>query len=199
MNELKNKLREKLLFKRKNLAREYIEKSDELIYQKLISLESYKNAKNIFCYLSIDGEVSTTKFLQKALIDNKRVFVPLCLKKGIMEAREIMDLSELKEGKFGIFEPSVNSTKINFEEIDLSIIPCISANREGYRLGYGGGYYDRFFENKSIKNSFILCREKMIYDNIPFEKHDIKFEHVLTEKNWNEIFMVNMLLFNRNI
>lgn len=81
MNELKNKLREKLLFKRKNLSREYIEKSDELIYQKLILLESYKNAKNIFCYLSIDGEVSTIKFLQKALIDNKRVFVPLCLKK----------------------------------------------------------------------------------------------------------------------
>ncbi|MFM1524340.1 MULTISPECIES: 5-formyltetrahydrofolate cyclo-ligase [Helcococcus] len=183
MNELKNKLREKLLFERKNLSREYIEKSDELIYQKLISLESYKNAKNIFCYLSIDGEVSTIKFLQKALIDNKRVFVPLCLKKGIMEAREIMDLSELKEGKFGILEPIKNSIKINFEEIDLSIIPCISANKEGYRLGYGGGYYDRFFENKSIKNSFILCREKMIYDNIPFEKHDIKFEHVLTDKN----------------
>lgn len=109
------------------------------------------------------------------------------LKKGIMEAREIMDLSELKEGKFGILEPIKNSIKINFEEIDLSIIPCISANKEGYRLGYGGGYYDRFFENKSIKNSFILCREKMIYDNIPFEKHDIKFEHVLTDKNWNEI------------
>lgn len=181
MNKLKNKLRKKLLLKRKKLSKEYIKKSDELIYQKLILLEEYKNAKNIFCYVSMNEEVSTINFLRKVLLDNKRLFVPLCLQKGMMEAREIKNLNELKEGKFGILEPSEKSLKIDINDIDFSVIPCISVNKRGYRLGYGGGYYDKFFENKSLKSTYVICRGKMIYDNIPIETHDLIFENILSE------------------
>lgn len=182
MKKLKSELRKKLLLKRKSLSKEYIRISDELIYEKLIALEKYRNSKNIFCYVSMTGEVSTLKFLKKVLLDNKNLFIPLCLNENIIEARQIKSIDELVVGKFGILEPPRNSLKINLEEIDFSVIPCISANKNGYRLGYGGGYYDRFYKEKYIDNTFILCREQMIYEDIPIEIHDIKFKHVLTEK-----------------
>ncbi|WP_419574139.1 5-formyltetrahydrofolate cyclo-ligase, partial [Ruminococcus sp.] len=111
------------------------------------SLAEYKNADTIFCYVSTEKEINTIPLLQEILDSGKRLGVPKCTGKGIMDAYEIQNLEQLKIGSYGILEPGEECDIIlDPTEIQFAIIPCISCNRKGERLGHGGGYYDRYLE-----------------------------------------------------
>lgn len=172
--ELRNIFKEKLI----NLSDEYKEISSRKIFNKIINSKEYKQAKVIFVYVSMNDEVDTRKLIKYALNDNKIVAVPICISKTLMQARKIQNLDELKVGFGGILEPIDSKEIIRKEDIDFSIIPCISATLEGYRLGYGGGYYDRYFSDGG--NGAILCRKKMLSKNLPIDDWDIKF-NIFTE------------------
>lgn len=100
-----------------------------------------------------------------------------------MDAYEIQNLEQLKIGSYGILEPGEECDIIlDPTEIQFAIIPCISCNRKGERLGHGGGYYDRYLEKMPEDcEKAILCRESLMCDEIPTEEHDERMDLVISE------------------
>ena len=160
----------------------YTREADRQILSLVQSLPDYKRARNIFCFVGSGREINTSPFLQQALEDGKVVAVPLCVGKRQMEPRIINALSDLKEGYFGILEPGEESALLPPQEIDLAVIPCMTCSYEGVRLGFGGGYYDTFFQAYPRIKSVMICRDRLVREDIPREEHDIVFERLITEK-----------------
>lgn len=178
--EEKKKLRAELKQRIAALTPDYIEESNRGIVQNILSHPCYQTAKTIFCFVGTASEINTSPLIEQAFSDGKRVAIPLCIGKGIMEAREIHSLAELHSGMMGILEPAADSALVTPEEIDFAILPCVSCDRQGNRLGYGGGYYDRFLEQASFC-SVLICRERLLCEEIPTEPHDIAVPVVITE------------------
>lgn len=169
-NKMKNALRKKCLEKRKNLKNTDLSK-------KITSLPEYKNAKTVFIYVSYESELITHSLIKEAL-KTKVVLVPLCINKsGDMIAVNIKSFDELKEGSYGILEP-IHNEEFN-GQIDFSVVPGVAFSKEGYRIGYGKGYYDRFLKNK---NTFKLgiCHNELLFDEIPFDEFDEKLDMIIT-------------------
>ena len=151
------------------------------ISDNLLKSDLYRDAACIFCYVSTSDEIGTAAILEQALTDGKTLCVPLCGRAGEMSARRILSLDELKSGAYGIPEPSSGAPEIPPDGISLVIVPALSCDRNGYRLGYGGGYYDRFLPETRAKR-IILCQEQMLCENIPAEPHDCPMDLIVTEE-----------------
>ena len=160
-----------MLEKRKNISEEYIKISDKKICEEVLKLSELKRAETVFCYVSTPEEIDTQELISKLLKNGKRVAVPRCEGKGLMRAYEIKSLKELQSGAFGIMEPKEECPLVAPSEIDMAVIPCLACSKDGKRLGYGGGFYDRYLENTKF-DRVILCREKQILSKIPTDKWD---------------------------
>ena len=148
-----------------------------LFLSHLESCNEFKEAETVFCYVSAGSEVNTHEFI-KEILPLKRVVVPYCTDKcGNMIAVEIKSFDELEEGLFGIPEP-INPKEFSKEEIDFAVVPAIAFDKEGYRLGYGKGYYDRFL---SDINPFKLgvCKDELFIETLPHDEYDVKMDKVL--------------------
>lgn len=160
----------------------YCRSADEELFQQLIQLEEYQNANTVFCYVGKSNEINTIAIIQHLLASGKQVAIPKCIQKGIMEAYSIQSLDDLECGFYGILEPKEDKQDIiSPNKIDLAIIPCLSASSRGERLGYGGGFYDRYLQRTDAYR-LLLCRERIICEDIPVESHDQKMDMVLTEE-----------------
>lgn len=154
------------------------EKADQGIYHQVMESSEYKKAHTIFCYVSTQDEVNTWPIIARALEDGKEVSVPLCVGKGIMEARKIKNLKDLKKGAYGIMEPKEECLKVSKDQIDFAVIPCVGADKEGRRLGHGAGFYDRFLRDSRFFK-MMICYEKMMFEKVPTEGHDIVMDQVI--------------------
>ena len=179
--EEKKELRKVLVQRRNEINHNLRNNIDNAIIENIKDTLEYINAINIFVFVGVESEINTVSFIESALEEGKKIYVPLCFKKGKMEARRITSLSELHPNKLGLLEPADKSETIELSKIDLSIIPCLSVDREGYRLGYGGGYYDRYFSDKNYKHAFVICRESFIVEKLPHDKFDVNFKVIVSE------------------
>lgn len=161
------------------LSEAYIQMSNAGIYENFIAMPEFVNARNVFAYISDGREPETVRIIQKALDMGKRVALPISYNGGRMEPHVIASLAELVPGKFGIPAPGEDSPVMAEEEIDLIIVPAVTFNRQGFRLGRGGGYYDRFLE-RSDAVSVGLGRESLICE-VPLEPHDMAVDCLVTE------------------
>lgn len=180
----KQVLRKEISLLRKKLdEREVIVKSNE-IERQLFMLDEIKSAKTILFYVSFDNEVSTKELIKLAVMQDKRVAVPKVDKKY----KELMlyELNsfenDLESGTWGILEPKPSCKIVGLDEIDTVIVPGIVFDKSGYRIGYGGGYYDRLLKKNGGKVSIGLAFELQIIDRIPHEKHDCQIKILVTEK-----------------
>lgn len=174
----KTELRKKLIEKRKNLSAGYRQSADYKIFQSIIDFEAYQKANTIFCFVSTEDEVNTHLIIKHALNCGKSVVVPKCISKGIMNAYQIHSFEDLESGKYGILEPKPYCKLVYPEEIDVAIIPCLSCNAEGYRIGYGGGFYDRYLRNQQFLK-IAICYEELILDEIPTDSYDEKVDIII--------------------
>ncbi|MBQ4110135.1 MAG: 5-formyltetrahydrofolate cyclo-ligase [Clostridia bacterium] len=174
---MKNELRKKYREIRKNSDKS----ADEIIFNKVISCDEVKNAENIFCYISVNDEVDTQKIIKYLFKAGKTVTVPLCVEKGKMIAVKINSFDDLKEGMYGIPEPK-SHTEFEKTKLDLIIVPALAFDKEGYRLGYGGGYYDRFMADLTAFKLGI-CRSELYVEALPRDEFDIKADKVITERD----------------
>ena len=181
MQEKKRQLRKKLRLKREQLNSSYCEAADRKIRERLQNSRIYKDAELIFCYVSMSGEVDTKELIVEALREGKRVAVPKCEAKGVMEAVEITGMEDLEPTAWGSLEPKQGCPRVSPKELDLCIVPCVSCSSTGVRLGYGGGYYDRYLPGTDAVR-VILCREQMLCEEIPREEHDCRMDVLITEK-----------------
>lgn len=177
----KKQMRRILKRRRSHLTEEYKKKADGQILHHVIQMPEYKKAETVFCYVGIGDEIDTRTILQHILDAGKRLGVPRCIQKGVMEVCMVTDLSQLKPGMYGIPEPVGGCPVFLPGEIDLALVPCLSCSRDGARLGYGGGYYDRYLvRTKCMKT--VLCWEEMMTEEIPTQEWDLKMDAVITEK-----------------
>ena len=98
-----------------------------------------------------------------------------------MDCFEIRSYDDLEPGRWGIPEPKNSCWAIAPSEIDFAVIPCSTCSHAGSRLGFGGGYYDRYLEYAEFASA-LICREQIMREDIPEDEHDIRFKTVVTEK-----------------
>lgn len=176
----KIKLREIVNTRINELDKDYIKFSDKKIFENIISLSEFKKAKTVFLFASVNKEIDTFNIIEYSLKNGKNVVLPLCTGKGIMEARQIKGLEDLSKGSYGIMEPKQSCPVIDKNDIDFAIVPCVSCNLKGERLGHGGGYYDRFMKECKFKKA-VICREKLMLNFIPMNIYDVKMDIVINE------------------
>ena len=188
--EEKKKLRNIILSKRDLLDKNIKEEMDRELFNKLINLDLYKEAKNIFIYLSFGSEIDTKPIIDRALEEGKEVYIPKVYKVNReMKAIRLNSFNDLEENSMGILEPKDDTNCIEKENIDLIIVPGAVFDLEGNRIGYGGGYYDRFLSNiKDKRNKVVLAYDLQIVDNIKAEEHDIKVDYIITNSRINKIY-----------
>ena len=180
----KNILRKEILERRNYLELDNKSKYDKVIFEKLINSDIYKKSKKIFTYISFSSEVDTKKFINYAISDNKDIYVPKTDKVNKeMLAIKINSLNNMNVDKLGILEPKhVDKSKIG-DKFDLIIMPGIAFDKNGNRIGYCGGYYDKYISkinDKCVK--LALAYELQIVENIKSEIHDIKVDFIITNK-----------------
>lgn len=177
---MKTQLKESILEKRNSLSKEEILKKSNEIKNSLFSLSQYKKSKTVMFFVSFNSEVNTHEMI-KASLRNKTVVVPKVIHNEI-EPSVMMDFDSLiPSGKFGILEP-IEAMKIAYKNIDIILVPGIAFDKEGHRIGYGFGYYDKFLKKvpKAIKIG--LCFDFQLVEKIPREMHDVPVDMIVTEK-----------------
>jgi len=181
---MKKTLRKKFISERNNLENDYRNSSTNKIFTILEDQDFFKSSEKIFIYVGFGSEISTEIFIKK-WINKKQIFVPK-IDNNTMNLVHITSLQELTEGHFGILEPT--STTYYTEEVDLVITPSIVFDKNGYRLGYGKGYYDKYFSSREYGISVGLSYHKLLQDNVPKEDHDKKVDVIITEE---KTFIIN--------
>lgn len=171
--ELRRMIREQ---KRAMTEAEIISRS-EALGQLFLASEAYKNAGTIYGYLPYNQEVRTVPMLEQALRDGKRVAVPKCYGD---EMRFIFmdDLSKVEKGYAGIPEP-VADEPVADDVTALVLMPGLAFDPEGHRIGYGGGFYDKFLEAEPGHPTLALCYEFQMLPHLETEEHDIPVDYVL--------------------
>ncbi len=150
----------------------------KLICDRLACLEDYRNAQNICAYISKGNEVDTRLIIDKAWSDGKRVFVPKVYGKD-MHFIQIDSYKDLRTGNFGILEPeSDDHTEISS---GLMFMPGVAFDRQRNRIGFGGGYYDRYLAAHGQLVTVALAYDCQIVDSIDSEQTDIKPHIIVTE------------------
>ena len=183
--EEKQQLRRTMRALESGLSARYKAESSRAIAAHLLAMPEYQEAGTVFCFVGTDREIDTRPILEDVLAAGKRLCVPQCVGKGIMELRQVTDLRQLIPGAYGILEPSADAPLVSLDEVDFAILPCLTCNHLGQRLGQGGGYYDRFLSHYR-GGTVLLCREKLIREEIPLEPHDYPVPWVLTERGLYE-------------
>ena len=160
----------------KKLSGKEKEQADSWLTQHLLSSTAYQNAQVIATYLSMPHEVSTAAFIKQAQLDGKRVLVPKTYGQGRMIFVDY-DESHLQKSSFDLMEP-ISEEAVDKTEIDLIHVPGVVFNSQGFRIGYGGGYYDRYladFAGASISSIYSFQKSDFEPDY-----HDIAVKEVLT-------------------
>ena len=139
---MKKELRQTVLNQMKKQSGKEKEQADNWLTQHLLSSAAYQNAQVIATYLSMPHEVSTASFIKQAQLDGKRVLVPKTYGQGRMIFVDF-DGNRLQKSSFGLMEPT-SEEAVDKTEIDLIHVPGVVFNAQGFRIGYGGGYYDRY-------------------------------------------------------
>lgn len=154
---------------------------------RLFALPAWRRCGTVFCFVSLADEPDTDAILRRALAEGKRLAVPRILpgRGGRMEPVPLASLDGLRPAAYGIREPA-GGTALDAESLGpdaLALIPCLAADRQGVRLGRGGGYYDRFLgQYKGSK--LLLCPDALLWDALPRDEWDVPFapHEILTEK-----------------
>ena len=176
---MKAELRKQVLQEMKAIPREQKQAMDQALTDQFLKHPFCQEAKVIATYLSFPHEFQTQELIEQALKDGKKVLIPKTYPKGRMDF-VVYDPQQLVKTSFGLLEPQGDLEVVDASQIDLIHVPGLAFTTEGYRIGYGGGYYDRYLEHFSghTLSTVYPCQ---IQDFIS-ENHDIPVEEVLIDE-----------------
>ena len=181
MSNDKKDLRRMIRQKMANLPEEYIESSDAAICDAVAAMPEFLAAPKIFAYFSVGREVSTRRIIELSFELGKTVALPISLENSVMEfALFEPDATAMETGSLNIPQPTLDTERVLPERGDLILVPALSYDKTLYRLGQGGGYYDKFL---STCPAFAvgLCRSELMMDAVPKEEHDQAVDCLVTE------------------
>lgn len=176
---MKAELRKKILQEMKALSQEQKQAMDRALTEHFLQHPFYQKAKTIATYLSFPHEFQTQELIEQALKDDKKVLIPKTYPKGRMDF-VVYDPQQLVKTSFGLLEPQGDLEVVEPSQIDLIHVPGLAFTTEGYRIGYGGGYYDRYLEHFTghTLSTVYPCQ----IQEFNSENHDIPVQEVLIDE-----------------
>ncbi|KXT80034.1 5-formyltetrahydrofolate cyclo-ligase [Streptococcus oralis] len=176
---MKAELRKKILQEMKALSQEQKQPMDRALTKRFLKHPFYQEAKTVATYLSFAHEFQTQELIEQALKDGKKVLIPKTYPKGRMNF-VVYDPQQLAKTSFGLLEPQGDLEVVEPSQIDLIHVPGLAFTREGYRIGYGGGYYDRYLEHFAghTMSTIYPCQVQ----EFNLEDHDIAVQEVLIDE-----------------
>ncbi|KAB2444752.1 5-formyltetrahydrofolate cyclo-ligase [Bacillus luti] len=183
MREEKLRLRKQIIEHMNSLSEERYTTLSEQIAFSLYAQKEWAEAKTIGITLSMENEVNTYSIIEKAWEEGKKVVVPKCNKETrTMSFRQISNFDQLETVYMNLREPiPVLTEEVDADEIDLQIVPGVAYTERGERIGYGGGYYDRYLMHYKGKTLSLAYQFQMV-QHIPVEPFDKNVEKIITEK-----------------
>ncbi|TCO73130.1 5-formyltetrahydrofolate cyclo-ligase [Marinisporobacter balticus] len=182
---MKKNIRQEILKKREVLSLDQVDAKSQTIFHQLTTLDFYKSAKTVMIYIDFRNEVKTHCIIEDLLKSNKNVIIPISVPttKEMILSQLLDPKEELVKGTYGILEPKERYIrKVDPAILDLIIIPGVAFDRKGYRIGYGGGYYDRFLDKISEATpSIALSFDLQIVDKVPNDSFDYPVDYIITE------------------
>lgn len=177
---MKNKLRKENKEKRSLMTKNEVCLKSRSASERLLSMDVYCNAKTIMLYMPLGNETETSCIMKKAFEDGKRVVLPVTDENNVDIIPCIVTLeTEFKKGAYSISEPS-SMHICNESEIDLVAVPGIAFGRNGARVGFGKGYYDRFLKRtKAVKIGF--CYDFQLSEYVAADDHDVPMDYIVTD------------------
>ncbi len=186
MKEEKKYIRKLMIERRSKLTSDEVQNKSRRIVERLRGTKQYKNSDIILAYMNTKNEVVTTELIKQAIAEGKTICLPLVFKdKNDMEIYKIESINtDVRIGSYGIYEPIPESTtRISDEKIQLILVPGVGFDVRKNRIGYGGGYYDRFIAKLSLEVLKVaLAFDFQVLDEIPSDKLDAKMDIIITEK-----------------
>ena len=173
----KKALRREIREKKRAMTEEEIIFRSEKLGQLFAQSEAYRNAKTVYGYLPYNQEVRTVPMLEQALREGKRVAVPK-IYGDTMKFLYLDDLSRVEKNDMGIPEP-IADTPVADDKTALVLMPGLAFTKRGDRMGYGGGFYDRFLADEPDHPTLALCYDFQMVDSLPTEEYDIPVDTVL--------------------
>ena len=176
MTELKNRIRESLREKRGQIDEDFLKKKSKEVCDIFLSSTLYKDSESIFCYVPYSNEIDTRSILNRILLDSKILLIPKIVGKEML-AVKVDNLNGLIKNSYGILEP-ISDEGYDKEDIDIIIVPALGFDNNGHRIGYGGGYYDKYlvdYEGGTI--GFVL--KDFIIENFQHEDKDIPVKELI--------------------
>ncbi len=183
---MKEQIREQILYKRAKQDPTVKKPKDEQIISFIESLPEFEKAENILIYISIHGEVDLEEMFNKHKEDKRFIVPRISRSDNSLDLYKITSMEDLVKGTFDVPEPKEDLEQINPEDIDIVIVPGVAFAKNGHRVGYGGGFYDRLLK-KTTCPKIGVAYEFQIVENIDGEDHDEMVDYLITEKEITHI------------
>lgn len=177
----KNELRALLLAKRRAIDEGTKGERDRRLCEVIRESAVFRETELLFAYDPLSHEIDIMPLLRLCLAEGRRLALPRTLPRGVMHFHLVRSLDELTVGRMGIREPDANAEPVLPEEGTLILVPALAYDRQGYRIGYGGGYYDRYLRTHPARTLGVTY-EDFLLDRIPREPHDLSVFEVATER-----------------
>ena len=173
----KQELRRAIRERKRAMTAEEIEARSAVLAEKFAQSDAYKAAKTIYGYLPYNQEVRTVPMLARALAEGKKVAVPKVYGDE-MKFIYLDDLTQVAKGYAGIPEP-IADEPVARDETALVLMPGLAFDREGHRIGYGGGFYDKFLAREPHHPTLALCYDFQMQEHLETQEFDIPVDTVL--------------------
>jgi 5-formyltetrahydrofolate cyclo-ligase len=180
LHEQKKHLRNELKRHRSELPENERTEMSQQIINFLYEIDEFNQAKSIFCYISYLSEVETSSLIKLFLEQGLALAVPKIMGKTEMIAAPLTNMSDLEPDKMGILTPKSNQAAAG--PFDIAITPGVGFTDRGDRLGYGRGYYDRWFSNNKVKTKIGIAFEVQVVEELPIEETDMPLDILVTEE-----------------
>lgn len=177
----KDRIRKEYLAKRNAMPKELVKRLSDEISDFVLGWDVYQKAQAVFFYYPLGNEVSLLPVIRDALKNGKQAAFPKTFGDE-MEFYEITDLRDLKEGRFHVMEPAVNTKQPFYAQPDLCFVPGAVFDVSGGRFGYGKGYYDRYFSARKTGKLAGCAYGCQITDRLPVDEWDIRMDVLLCER-----------------
>ena len=150
------------------------------ITEQVLRLDEIKNARMIFIYISYATEVHTHELIKALLDDGKTLAVPKIVDSEFMESESFSSWEDLVPGELGILTPG--NSKPCSGPFDVALTPGLGFTLSGHRMGFGRGYYDKWFAQNKVSHKIALAYELQLVDEIPVEDTDVPMDKIVTEQ-----------------
>ncbi len=183
MMQLKHEWRTKMKAQLGEISAEEREHLDNKVLEQLVTYQPYLNAGTIGLTVAMKHEINTTKIIERAWNDGKKVAVPKCHPESKqMIFHYLTNWNQLETVYFGLKEPKEEETPVcPNREIDLLLVPGLIFDRKGFRIGFGGGYYDRYLQEYS-NETVSLAYEIQLVEAVPVESFDIPVQTIISNE-----------------